>query len=611
MLRRSSRLCALGYYRADGSPTVTYSESKFHKVKVKPLVFPAENDSQPCSDNEEIRDQPNMNVQNKATDTSNNGTAVDTPPENTVAVVMAGAPTKRRDGSDSIWNVYAMMGCTFVFLSFLSLGVIQCRQIKMQIGDTQRDLLPVKELLKVFPSGTAKELQQELVSVKEHLTNSVKKLQQELESVEERHTNSVKKLQQELESGEERHTNSVKKLQQELESGEERHTNSVKKLQQELESGEESHTNVMKKLQQELESGEESHTNSVKKLQQQRESVEERHTNSVKELQQELTSVKEHHTNSMKKLQQELESVEERHTNSVKELQQELESVEERHTNSMKKLQQELASVEERHTNSVKELQQELESVTNCLVFLVEKLQEEFQATKKLVKAVAPVADSMPNFALESQGARVLHHRSSATLGPQSHKRMWEMFQNHWDPHTKQQHVIEGKSSLYPGDCWAFAGEVGHLFIALSHPVHITHVTLGHITRSQSLIGDIPSAPRQFSIYGMRTQDEKGTHLGRFVYDRNGESFQTFDLPEPSKDHIIRYVKLQIEENWGNIDFTCLYDFRVHGKLKKTHNARRTISSSTTQSAAHGVVEVSMRRDCRHGCNIPSYLLYI
>lgn len=44
-------------------------------------------------------------------------------------------------------------------------------------------------------------------------------------------------------------------------------------------------------------------------------------------------------------------------------------------------------------------------------------------------------------------------------------------------------------------------GEVRSLFMSLSHPVSITHVTLGHTTKSPSPNGKISSAPREFSIY--------------------------------------------------------------------------------------------------------------
>lgn len=59
----------------------------------------------------------------------------------------------------------------------------------------------------------------------------------------------------------------------------------------------------------------------------------------------------------------------------------------------------------------------------------------------------------------------------------------------------------QGHSSLHPGQSWCFSGARGHLFISLSHSVCITHVTLGHITKSQSPDRYITSAPRNFSVY--------------------------------------------------------------------------------------------------------------
>lgn len=59
----------------------------------------------------------------------------------------------------------------------------------------------------------------------------------------------------------------------------------------------------------------------------------------------------------------------------------------------------------------------------------------------------------------------------------------------------------QAHSPLVPGDCWAFAGHHGQLVIALSHQVKLSHVTLGHISKSVSPTGTISSAPKEFSIY--------------------------------------------------------------------------------------------------------------
>ena len=60
---------------------------------------------------------------------------------------------------------------------------------------------------------------------------------------------------------------------------------------------------------------------------------------------------------------------------------------------------------------------------------------------------------------------------------------------------------LQERSDLHPGECWCMPGDGGRLIISLSHPVSISDMTLGHITKSQSPNGLITSAPRKFSIY--------------------------------------------------------------------------------------------------------------
>ncbi|XP_053186611.1 SUN domain-containing protein 3-like, partial [Scomber japonicus] len=116
------------------------------------------------------------------------------------------------------------------------------------------------------------------------------------------------------------------------------------------------------------------------------------------------------------------------------------------------------------------------------------------------------------------------------------------------------------------------------------HPVTITHVTLGHISSRQSIAGFTYSAPREFSVYGIQTVNGGTTRLGTFVYDPNGESLQTFKLPGHTMG-VFRFVKLQIESNWGHPEYTCVYNFRVHGtipmmRVAAFHSAPLLVSSS-------------------------------
>ncbi|XP_069023965.1 SUN domain-containing protein 2 isoform X2 [Embiotoca jacksoni] len=179
-----------------------------------------------------------------------------------------------------------------------------------------------------------------------------------------------------------------------------------------------------------------------------------------------------------------------------------------------------------------------------------------------------PVADKMADFALETQGASVVSTRCSETYRIRSACVTLFGFPL-WYPSESPRTVIQGYPVLLPGKCWAFHGVQGTLVISLSHPVRITHVTLDHLPRYNSPTGRIDSAPKDFEVYGMKNDTEEGTLLGTFTYNENGESTQTFQLPNPS-DEVYRFVELRVLTNCGHVEYTCLYRFRVHGKIAST-----------------------------------------
>uniref|UniRef100_A0A672R985 SUN domain-containing protein n=1 Tax=Sinocyclocheilus grahami TaxID=75366 RepID=A0A672R985_SINGR len=107
--------------------------------------------------------------------------------------------------------------------------------------------------------------------------------------------------------------------------------------------------------------------------------------------------------------------------------------------------------------------------------------------------------------------------------------------------------------------CWAFRGSQGFLVISLSYPVRITHVTLEHLPKELSPTGRIDSAPKDFAVYV-----SYGKLLGTFTYDQDGEPIQTFKLAVTSE--IYSMTELRILSNWGHLEYTCVYRFRVHGE---------------------------------------------
>ncbi|MEQ2285922.1 hypothetical protein AMECASPLE_036897, partial [Ameca splendens] len=125
--------------------------------------------------------------------------------------------------------------------------------------------------------------------------------------------------------------------------------------------------------------------------------------------------------------------------------------------------------------------------------------------------------------------ARILHQMTSDTY---QRLEAWRWFGLPiWRPAVGPKIVIQGKSHLLPGQCWAFAGSQGHLSIALSHKVSISHVSMGHIPKMVSPTGSISSAPREFSVYGKKYLEDEESLLGTFLYDEDGDHLQTFKLP--------------------------------------------------------------------------------
>ncbi|KAK3509929.1 hypothetical protein QTP70_023756 [Hemibagrus guttatus] len=173
----------------------------------------------------------------------------------------------------------------------------------------------------------------------------------------------------------------------------------------------------------------------------------------------------------------------------------------------------------------------------------------------------------MADYALESSGASVINTRCSETYHTRSACISLFGFPL-WYPSESPRTVIQPE--LYPGKCWPFRGSEGSLVIALSHAVHITHITLEHLPRVLSPTGHIDSAPKDFAVYGMiNHESEEGNLLGTFVYDQDGESIQTYQV-QHSLNEMFRLVELRILSNWGHPEYTCVYRFRVHGQPAST-----------------------------------------
>uniref|UniRef100_A0AAV2M4D4 SUN domain-containing protein n=1 Tax=Knipowitschia caucasica TaxID=637954 RepID=A0AAV2M4D4_KNICA len=154
-----------------------------------------------------------------------------------------------------------------------------------------------------------------------------------------------------------------------------------------------------------------------------------------------------------------------------------------------------------------------------------------------------------PNYASLENGANVIIGQTSGTCRSPNWRecaRTWFM--------PRQHHILQSCSPLRPGVCWPMAGDKDYVTIQLSQGIRVRHVTIGHIRKIQS------------PTKGLKWEDSEEEFLGSFIYDQNGPSFQTFGLQHGDPE-TVQQVRLHIKSNYGNKDFTCLYNVRVHGEF--------------------------------------------
>ncbi|XP_012590608.1 PREDICTED: SUN domain-containing protein 3 [Condylura cristata] len=168
----------------------------------------------------------------------------------------------------------------------------------------------------------------------------------------------------------------------------------------------------------------------------------------------------------------------------------------------------------------------------------------------------------MADYALKSAGASIIEAETSESYKNNQAKLFWHGigFLNYEMPPD-----IILQPDVHPGKCWAFPGSQGHVLIKLAKKIIPTAVTMEHISEKVSPSGNISSAPKEFSVYGILEQCEgEEIFLGQFIYNKIGTTVQTFELQHEVSESVV-CVKLKILSNWGHPKYTCLYRFRVHG----------------------------------------------
>ncbi|KAK7134375.1 hypothetical protein R3I93_017707 [Phoxinus phoxinus] len=168
------------------------------------------------------------------------------------------------------------------------------------------------------------------------------------------------------------------------------------------------------------------------------------------------------------------------------------------------------------------------------------------------------------DYALESGGGSIISTRCSESFNTKT--ALMSLFGLPlWYFSQSPRVVIQ--PDVHPGNCWAFKGSYGYLVIGLSMKIVPTAFSLDHMPKSLSPTGNISSAPRDFNVYGLDDElQEEGQLLGQFVYEEDGDALQTFLLSE-EVTRAFQVIEMRVLSNWGHPEYTCVYRFRVHGKL--------------------------------------------
>ncbi|ESO00964.1 hypothetical protein HELRODRAFT_100939 [Helobdella robusta] len=170
----------------------------------------------------------------------------------------------------------------------------------------------------------------------------------------------------------------------------------------------------------------------------------------------------------------------------------------------------------------------------------------------------------MADYALESAGGSIIGTRCSKTY-KKGMSQVSVFGIPLWYATNSPRTVIQPGN--LPGQCWPFSGSVGYLVVQLATRIHVTTVSIEHVSKIITTFGGIESAPKEFAVVGLSdSQDVEGTILGNFTYNKDGLPLQYFDIPVEHHSSSYLFVELRVYSNHGNDNYTCLYRFRVHGK---------------------------------------------
>ncbi|KAL6264084.1 hypothetical protein P5V15_004163 [Pogonomyrmex californicus] len=188
---------------------------------------------------------------------------------------------------------------------------------------------------------------------------------------------------------------------------------------------------------------------------------------------------------------------------------------------------------------------------------------------RKIVKEVLQIYDAdktgQVDYALESAGGQIVSTRCTQRYDIKSRAFSLLGFTLYYESNNPRT-VIQG-NPMQPGICWAFQDFPGYLLIQLRNIIYVTGFTLEHVPRSILPNENMSSAPKKFNVWGLTNENDfEPVMFGDYEFVNSDENLQYFPVQNTEINKPYEYVELRIHSNHGQLDYTCLYRFRVHGR---------------------------------------------
>ncbi|XP_026295317.1 uncharacterized protein LOC551485 isoform X2 [Apis mellifera] len=232
-----------------------------------------------------------------------------------------------------------------------------------------------------------------------------------------------------------------------------------------------------------------------------------------------------------------------------------------------------------------KELEKHIEMVlidhADILISKIEKVKDQDKSwiannlitddrVREIVKEAIKIYDAdktgRVDYALESAGGQIISTRCTQKYDIKTRAFKVLAFFTLYHENNNPRTVIQG-NPIQPGTCWAFQGFPGYLLIKLRSSIYVTGFTIEHAPKSILPNSEMRSAPRKFNVWGFLDEnDSEPVLFGDYEFVSSDNNLQYFPVKNTAIKTPYEYVELRVHSNHGQLEYTCLYRFRVHGK---------------------------------------------